>query len=285
MNFTAIDVETANADVSSICQIGLATYENGCLAAEWKSYVDPEDYFDGINISIHGITEETVRGAPKLPDALRIISGMIGNHVAVCHTHFDRVAIRQGFAKYGLNCPPWTWLDSARIARRTWQQFAYSGYGLKNICDTIGYQYAAHDALEDAKAAAQVLIAAMNQTGIGLDGWIVRVGQPISGVSSNHVARPGNPDGPLSGEVIVFTGALQILRADAASMAAGIGCTVEDRVTKTTTILIVGDQDVKKLAGQIKSSKHRKAEELISKGQQIRILRESDFRELVKSTV
>ena len=44
--------------------------------------------------------------------------------------------------------------------------------------------------------------------------------------------------------------------------------------------LVVGDQDVQKLAGHNKSSKHRKAEDLILKGQPIRILRESDFLEL-----
>lgn len=52
---------------------------------------------------------------------------------------------------------------------------------------------------------------------------------------------------------------------------------------KKTTILVVGDQDVTKLAGKEKSSKHQKAERLITKGQQIRILRESDFKELVNN--
>ena len=64
-------------------------------------------------------------------------------------------------------------------------------------------------------------------------------------------------------------------------MAADIGCQVAPNVTKNTTLLVVGDQDVQRLAGHTKSSKHRKAEDLILKGQPIRILRESDFRELV----
>ena len=34
MNFVAIDVETANASMASICQIGLAEYENGVLSEE-----------------------------------------------------------------------------------------------------------------------------------------------------------------------------------------------------------------------------------------------------------
>lgn len=46
-------------------------------------------------------------------------------------------------------------------------------------------------------------------------------------------------------------------------------------------MLVVGDVDVTKLAGHDKSSKHRKAEELVEAGQQLRIIRETDFKELV----
>ena len=48
-------------------------------------------------------------------------------------------------------------------------------------------------------------------------------------------------------------------------------------------MLVVGDQDIKKLAGHEKSSKHRKAEALILAGQSIRILRETDFKELTQN--
>jgi len=56
---------------------------------------------------------------------------------------------------------------------------------------------------------------------------------------------------------------------------------LELHLTKKTTILVVGDQDIKRLAGHKKSSKHRKAEKLISNGQPMRIIRETDFKELV----
>ena len=45
MDFVALDVETANPDMASICQIGAARYSGGILAEEWKTYVDPQDYF------------------------------------------------------------------------------------------------------------------------------------------------------------------------------------------------------------------------------------------------
>ncbi|MNG05161.1 DNA polymerase III subunit epsilon [compost metagenome] len=90
-----------------------------------------------------------------------------------------------------------------------------------------------------------------------------------------------NPDGPLFGNVVVFTGALSIPRQEAANVASLAGCDVATGVTKHTTLLVVGDQDIRVLAGAEKSAKHRKAEELMAKGQKIRILGESDFGHLI----
>lgn len=282
MEFVALDFETANADMSSICQIGLVHFKDGSLQEEWKTYVDPEDFFDEINVSIHGIDETTVKGAPNLCDISSRICSYLDNRIAVCHTHFDRVALHKACERYSLRMPTCTWLDSARVTRRTWDQCAYRGYGLGNVCAILGYQFAQHDALEDARAAAYVLLAAIEKTGMDLQEWLQRVEKPIGFPDQSYrISQDGNPDGAFYGETLVFTGALQIPRRMAADMAAKIGCTVVDGVNKKTTILVVGDQDVKKLAGHEKSSKHRKVEKLIAEGSQIRILRESDFKELV----
>lgn len=284
MNFVAIDVETANADMASICSIGAARFEGGKLVDEWCSLIDPRDYFDGINVSIHGIDERAVRGAPTYGEAAGTLHAMLRDAVTVTHTHFDRVATHQASARSGVSAPDCRWLDSARVARRAWEECATSGYGLANVCRLIGYEFEHHNALEDAKAAGQVLLAAMDRTGLDLDAWLARVAQPIdpaAGSSGAAVRRDGNADGPLFGEVVVFTGALAIPRREAADLAASVGCEVDSGVTKKTTLLVVGDTDVMRLAGHEKSSKHRKAEELVGKGFPIRILRETDFRELV----
>ena len=161
MKFVAIDVETANADMASICQIGIARCEGGVITDEWTSYVDPEDYFDGVNVSIHGIDESVVQGSPTFAKLADTICSYLEGSVVVCHTHFDRVAMHQAAQRYRVNPPQSIWLDSARVARRTWSECAWKGYGLYNVCKMIGYDFKHHDALEDAKAAAQILIAAM----------------------------------------------------------------------------------------------------------------------------
>lgn len=285
MNFVAIDQETANADMASICQIGLVKCENGTLSDEWKTYVDPEDYFDGINVSIHGIDESVVKGAPKFPELADMLRLYLEGTVVVCHTHFDRVAMYQATRRYGISAIECTWLDSARVARRAWKECAWKGYGLYSVCKILGYDFKHHDALEDAKAAAHILLAASNESGLDINGWLKRIRQPIDSAASSSgsaIKREGNPEGALYGEVLVFTGALEIPRREAVDLSATIGCQVASGVTKKTTLLVVGDQDIKKLAGHEKSSKHRKAEELIEKGVPIRILKESDFKELAK---
>lgn len=282
MDFVAVDVETANADMASICQIGIAVFRRGALVAEWRSYVDPEDYFDPVNISIHGITEEMVLGQPTLPDLVGEVIERLEQDVVVSHTHFDRVAVRQSFCRYGLRLPECTWLDSARVARRAWSHCAQRGYGLRSLCRFIGYEFSPHDALEDAKAAGFILLAAIEETGLSVGDWLRRVEEPIDlNATGKPLARRGNPDGPLFGEVLVFTGSLEIPRREAADLAASVGCEVAKGVTKKTTLLVVGDQDVRRLAGHDKSSKHRKVETLIAAGHPIRILRETDFRQLV----
>jgi len=284
MEFVTIDVETANADMSSICQIGIARFKDDKLIDEWCSLIDPEDYFDPINVSIHGITEKNIKDAPKINGIAKDIYEFLDGSLTVCHTHFDRVSIGRAFNKYGIRIPEAHWLDSAKVARRTWSKISWKGYGLKNVCEIIGYEFQHHDALEDAKASGQVLIAAINKTGLGIEDWLNRVKQPIDPSNSSlggAIRREGNSEGALYGERLVFTGALDIRRKEAADLAARIGCKVDTGVTKKTTILVVGDQDITKLAGKDKSTKHRKAEGLIAKGQAIRILRESDFKELV----
>jgi DNA polymerase-3 subunit epsilon len=283
MDFVAIDIETSNPDMASICQIGIAEYKDGKLVNEWNSYLNPEDYFDEINIDIHGITEDMVADAPNFSTLYDEISSLLSGKIAVCHTHFDRTSLKRAINKYSLDEIDVVWLDSARVARRAWSQYAYKGYGLSNICNDLGYEFKHHDALEDAKAAAFVLLSAIDEKGLDLDDWIVRVDKPINldaGSYSDQISKDGNPEGHLYGNVLVFTGSLNLPRKEASELAAKAGCKVVTAVTKKTSLLVVGDQDLSRLAGHVKSGKHRKAEELAKQGQNIRIIKESDFMKL-----
>jgi DNA polymerase-3 subunit epsilon len=284
MDFVAIDVETANADLASICQIGIFAFENGSVKESWQSLVNPEDYFHSINTSIHGIDQRGVKGAPTFPRIYESVRERLTNAVVAAHTPFDRVALARVVEKYDLDQIDYAWIDTASVARRAWPELALRGYGLANVARKLSISFVAHNAEEDARAAGEVLVHAMKETGMGIDEWLVRVRKPINPSATRtatSIAMDGNSEGLLYGEVVVFTGALTIPRKLAVQIAADAGCKVAPSVGTSTTLLVVGDQDIRRLAGQEKSAKHRRAEQLIALGQAIRILGESDFRRLV----
>ncbi|PTV93437.1 DNA polymerase III epsilon subunit-like protein [Rhodobacter aestuarii] len=165
--FVALDVETANGDCASICQIGLACVRHDGTIDSWSSYIDPEAPFEPFNTRLHGIGPEKVRGAPKFVDAVPRIAPLLSRHVIFQHSAFDQRAIEGAFALAGLPVPEWRWRDSVRIARYAWPEFrGDGGHGLAHLKDRLGLDFAHHDAAEDARAAALVVILAEQKMGV-----------------------------------------------------------------------------------------------------------------------
>jgi len=282
MNFVALDFETANANLRSICQVGIVKFEDGKAVETFTSLVDPDDYFDPLNEAIHGINETTVRGAPTFQEIYPELRRRLQDAIVVTHTGFDRLALLRATSANNLLPVSCRWLDTTRVVRHVWPKYVKSGYGLANLTKDFAIQFKHHDAAEDAKATGIVLVYALGDSAVTIDEWLTLSNSQFHAKPRETISRHGDPQGQFAGEVIVFTGALSMPRQEAADMAAAAGFEVGAGVTKHTTLLVVGDQDIGRLApGQTKSSKHLKAEALIAKGQPIRILCETDFREMV----
>jgi len=216
MRFVALDFESSNARLTSICQAGLVVFENEREVLSETLLIDPQDYFDPRHVAIHGIAEGDVSGSPTFMEAFARIESLIRGEIVVCHTAFDRTALRQSCDVYGLRNVTCRWLDSARVARRAWPQFSQRGYGLANLTKEFGIEFQHHHATEDARATGQVLIKAIQETGIQLEEWFLLLEQRTSGRPhySERIKLEGKPEGTLAGEVCVFTGELQIPRRE-----------------------------------------------------------------------
>lgn len=176
LTFNAIDVETANSDRGSICQIGIVHVRRAQVEDQWQTLVNPEDRFDRFNVSIHGIDEADVQNSPTLPEVRAELSVRLQGSILVSHTSFDRTAFEYAMARYGLEQLPVTWLDSAVIARRAWpERSGNRGYSLKNIADDLGISFRHHDALEDARAAAEIVLHACFETNSDMRDWLSMV--------------------------------------------------------------------------------------------------------------
>lgn len=278
--FVAVDVETANRCQSSICQIGLAGVTATGDVKTIGLLVNPEQPFDDFNVGLHGIDEISTEGCEAFDMVLRKLRPFLERHVLIQHSQFDKKAINSATKSYGLPELKGTWLDSVQIARRAWPELkGNGGHGLANLKAYLDLNFEHHDAEEDARAAAEVVLAAEVSTGQSFS----ELARPRKQKYQTSVAVSGNQNGPLFGHVACFTGQLSMSRVEAATFAAGAGITVKAGMSKKVTLLVVGDQDLSTLAGHAKSSKHRRAEELLLEGHEIRILGESEFLDLIAS--
>ena len=174
VDFFSVDVETANYDRASICQIGVVTVRDGQIIDRWESLVDPQATFNFTDI--HGIDESAVADQPTLPglweDLCRMLESDSGRTVLVSHTAFDRTSFGQAAARHSLRPLSVEWLDSALVARETWPARYRRRWNLRLIADDLGISFQHHDALEDAEAAAHIVIRASEVQGFGIQEWI-----------------------------------------------------------------------------------------------------------------
>lgn len=166
VRFVALDVETANSDAASICQIGLALV-GPCGAMETFSFlIDSRDRFSAFNTRLHGISAATVAGCPDFAQVFEPLRPFLSRHPLVQHSSFDKRAVEAACRVYRLPAPELRWHDSVRAARAAWPELrGNGGHGLASLKTYLGLDFQHHDAAEDAKAAAQVVLLAEERTG------------------------------------------------------------------------------------------------------------------------
>lgn len=276
--FVAVDVETANQQQSSICQIGLALATTNENIKTIGILVDPEQSFENFNTELHGIDESVVREAPTFRTVLQMLRPLLERHVLVQHSNFDKQAFNAASKFYDVPELRANWVDSVQIARKAWPELkGNGGHGLANLKAHLDLRFEHHDAEEDARAAAEVVLLAEIVMGKNY----TELAKPKKQKYQTSVTISGNQNGALYGHVACFTGQLAMSRVEAATFAAGAGITVKTGVSKNVTLLVVGDQDISTLAGHDKSRKHRRAEELLREGHKIKILAETEFLKLI----
>ena len=286
-SFVAIDFETANGSMASICQVGVVLFDDGREVETFSTLVNPEEEFWGMNIDIHGIEPHDVKSSPTFPEIYEKLRQLMSEKLIISHGWFDRGCMSEVLDKYSLPIFEMQWLDSTRVVRRAFPEFSKKGFGLQNVAAHYGLSTNAHDALNDAQTCGAIVLNILRDTSTTLDFWINRVTQPITPRSYRARAKrelKTNEDGAHFGESIVFTGTLSLPRSQAEQIASDAGFAVQTSVSKKTDYLVCGVQDLDKLAGHELSSKERKAKELIAQGHRLRMLNENEFFRICKET-
>ncbi|SFP41102.1 exonuclease domain-containing protein [Sphingomonas rubra] len=267
VDFVVVDVETACSRVSSICQIGIVGFRNGCEVFTYETLVDPCDEFSPFNTRIHGISCDHVLGQPTFGHIHATVDGHLSGRTTVAHSFFDKGAIAAACRVHRREMIETTWLDSVRVAKRAWPELA--SHRLNVLTRFLGVRHKHHDALSDARAAGMVLVKAIDHTGIDLAGWL-KPTNPRGGAAPKAAAA-----GPLKGHRVAILGAPR--DASLGHWLAELGARVVASVGTTSTMLVISrDQPFGRFAHA--SAPYRRAQELRQSGSAIEIVTEDDLR-------
>jgi DNA polymerase-3 subunit epsilon len=180
VDYFVVDVETANQSLDSICQIGIAFFADGKMVDGWESLVNPQDYFAAFNVALHGIGPETVAQAPCWSDVFPKVMSMLSGAAVASHTFFDRSAISGACARAGVGAVPYAkWIDTCWISRYAWPHLL--NHKLPTLARSFGIVYKAHDALEDARVAGEVLALALQERQMSIGELLASPGKHITG--------------------------------------------------------------------------------------------------------
>jgi DNA polymerase-3 subunit epsilon len=305
LSFVAFDVETANSRRGSVCAIGACVVREGKPESTHMWLAKPPaplGHFDAVNMSLHGISPAHVVGQPGFGERLDQLLDLAGELPLVSHNAaFDVGALREACTVEDRPWPTFTYACSLVMARRALDLISYR---LPIVADECGVTLVRHhDAGADAAACAGIVINLAERAGAGdlstlasgLHVMMGRMGPDLwSGchgrvTSSGHPVPPGaapdaDPAHPLFGQVVVFTGALDLRREDAWQAVAACGATAEPNVTKRTTMLVVGDGFTGDDPAAFHTGKAAKAVKWRAKGHRIEVLTESDLADMLAET-
>lgn len=164
--FAVVDLETSGLNVRRhrILQLGLVVVEaDGTVVDRWESLVKLRWPLQRVGPTrVHGITRSTLRGAPRLDDALDELGRRLDGAVFTAHNaEFDSGFLARAARRRPSDDPLRLALEprlcTLRMSRRLDPERRQS-HRLIDVCERYGVPLdRPHDALGDADATAAVL--------------------------------------------------------------------------------------------------------------------------------
>ena len=159
--FVAIDFETADRGQDSACSVGMVRVENGAVTRKLVQLIQPPRFFFEFS-HIHGIEWGHVADSPTFGQAWPNLAKMLegADFLAAHNAPFDHGVLAACCAAAGIAKPPHRFVCTVKLAREVWKIYPTK---LPNVCDRLKIELKHHEALSDAHACAQIVIAAQKQ--------------------------------------------------------------------------------------------------------------------------
>ena len=167
--FVVVDLETTggSAQRDAITEIGAVKVRGGEQLGEFGTLVDPGQEIPPAVVSITGITEAMVRGAPRIDSVLPAFLEFCAGAVLVAHNApFDIGFLKAECARLGLDWPKPQVVCTAKLARRVLTRDETPNHKLGTLARVLHARTTpVHRALDDAQATVDVLHALLERLG------------------------------------------------------------------------------------------------------------------------
>ncbi len=159
-NFAALDFETANENLSSICSVGLVIVRSGEIKDKYYSLIQPEpNYYNYGNSRVHGLTYEDTDNSRVFPYVWDEIRPLIEGLPLVAHNkNFDESCLKAAFRTYCLDYPEYNFYCTLQASRKFFGK-TIANHQLHTVALNCGFSLENHhNALADAEACAAIAL-------------------------------------------------------------------------------------------------------------------------------
>lgn len=290
-DFTIIDLETTGLDPTfdEIIEVGAIRVRNGDVTDTFSSLVKPEKEVDAFITEITGITNEMLADAPSISEIFPDFLSFVSNDIIVGHNvNFDINFVYDTNSKLYNQYFSNSFTDTLRLSRRLLPELEH--HRLKDLINHFEIDIERqHRSLDDCKATLECynkLKSLAVEKYDTLDNFYIenksKCKKRLDLSQIKTAVTEFDEDNPFFEKVCVFTGVLEKMkRSDAAQLVVDLGGICGNSVTKKTNYLILGNNDYCPTIRDGKSTKQKKAEELKLKGNDIEIISENTFYDML----
>lgn len=289
--YIAFDIETTGLDpmYDEIIEIGAIKIENGKEIETFNTLIKPEYEIDEFITELTGITNEMLKNAPLIDEVLPKFMTFIKDSIILGHNvNFDINFIYDNLINEDMHPITNDFVDTLRLSRRLLPKLKH--HRLSDLAnyykiDTTG----SHRSLKDVRITIEIFkkleeLVENKYSTIENFKEVCKT-KSHTGFKAREITTTKtefDEDNLLYDKYVAITGTLEKMsRKEAMQIIADLGGHCQDSVNKETNYLILGNNDYNPILRGKKSSKLLKAESLKLKGQDIEILSENVFYDVI----
>lgn len=286
-NYCVLDTETTGLSsyYDEIIEIGILKVRDNKIVDRYSQLIKPDYEIDPFITSLTGITNDMVKDMPVIDSVMSDVLSFIGGDVIIGHnTSFDIRFLNAGFNIELDN----KYMDTMQFAKKLFPELNH--HRLSDLTSYLGLSNNEHRSIADCIATKELYDSikdTMDKRGLEIQDLWVKSNHGGNGIDIKSIHPTEveiDEDNFFFNRHVVFTGKLEkMIRKDAMQIVVNLGGILDKSVTKSTNYLILGNNDYNAILKGEKSSKHKKAEKLKLEGQDIEIIDEFTFYDLIES--